>query len=136
MIRHCTVTGNSATLGSGIHARNGVVISNTNIHDNLSDNELNVDDSVVVEDFSGVDSVISDGESDPVINSTVSAGSEIMLSMQGFTSYSLYSVSACLIAAGTVGPDCVVAAPGTKGMYLLSLSGSGLRATTVKIVVK
>lgn len=136
VIRHCTVTGNSATLGSGIHARNGVLISNTNIHDNLSDNELNVDDSVVVEDFSGVDSVISDGESDPVINSTVSAGSEIMLSMQGFTSYSLYSVSGCLIAAGTVGPDCVVAAPGTKGMYLLSLSGSGLRATTVKIVVK
>ena len=136
VIRNCVVTGNDATLGSGIHARNGVRISNTDIHGNLSDNELNVDSSVVVDDDSGVDDVISGGESNPVANCTVSAGADIMLSMQGFSAHSLYSVSGALIAAGSIGADGVIAAPRAKGMYLLSLSGSGLRTVTVKIIVK
>lgn len=134
-ISNCTVTGNKATLGSGIHARNGVYIYNTTVHGNVSDNQLNTDNSVIIDEETGIAGITADSGISPIVSNVVTTGSEIGLTSPGFTSYAIHSVSGQLIAAGSIGENGAVTAPQARGMYMLSLSDSN-RTSTVKIIVK
>ena len=134
-ISNCTVTGNKATLGSGIHARNGVYIYNTTVHGNVSDNQLNTDDSVIIEEETGINGINADSSISPIAGNIVAAGSDIEITSPGFTSYAIHSVSGQLIDAGSIGENGAVTAPQARGMYMLSLSDSN-RTSTVKIIVK
>ena len=136
VIRNCTVTRCEATLGSGIFARSGAHISATLVHDNVSDNELNADKTVIIDDGTGIaDITLSDGAA-PTARNVVEAGTEIELTSGDFTAYALHSLSGQLIGADCISPTGTVPAPQCRGIYLLTLSDSKHRTTTVKIVVK
>lgn len=135
VIRNCVVTRNEATLGSGIYARNGVHITNTQVYGNNSEtSQLNTDDSVVVDNDpeTGIDNI----PADRVLNNVVAAGSKIELTTSDFDAYIIYSISGQVIDAGSIDESGIINAPQAKGIYMLSLSGSKIRTSTVKIIVK
>ena len=136
-IRNCVVTGNKGGLGSGVHARNGVRIYDTTVSGNDSEtNQLNTDDSVIVDTETGVADLTVTGTGNPVVRNVVEASTQIELTSADFTAYSIYSISGQVIDAGKLDGDTTIGAPAISGMYMLSIIDSQNRTTTVKIIVK
>jgi hypothetical protein len=135
VIENCIVRNSSATYGSGIYARNQVVITDTRLESNEGQDELDVDGTVILNNTTGISEAPSESNG-LAIKNPIEAGQVIPLSRTGFNFYEMFDLSGKLIMRDPVTANSVIIAPNTAGNYILKLMNNQKETKIVKLLVK